>query len=480
MANTHKRSGVDRFGWRWIAIGILLIGLVALGVALNLNHNQGENSTSDAIDIDNGDAKINWDNYNTYEVTLSGSYNITAPGTYHLTGTIEDGEISVKLVDNGVARLILDTVYVKNSSGPAIACYSGDDLVIELVGANYIEDGSNYKSTYDEDVKGAIYSKADLTFKGDGSLVLKSNYQDGIVSKDDLKFNGGSYEITAKDDGIRGKDSVYVVDGDFKIAASGDGIKSTNTTDSNKGFVLIAGGKIDITKSSEGLEARKIIIDDGEVSIAANDDGINASSDNTSTTASRDPMANASEDSSIIINGGKVYVNAAGDGIDSNGYIYFNGGTVVVDGPTNSGNGALDAGIAIVMNGGEVIAVGASGMAESLGSDSSVYNISVFFTSTLAKGTKIEIRNSTGETILSHTSIKTFSHLAAGTADFKSGETYTIYINGEEYTEFTISNIVTTVGNGGYNMGGGGGTPGAPGPQGTTPGVAPDGQGMRR
>ncbi|MBR3253032.1 carbohydrate-binding domain-containing protein [Candidatus Saccharibacteria bacterium] len=451
----------------WLAGGALLLALIGVAVALNFNFGAtSDSATSDTINIDNGDAKINWDNYPTYEVELSGSYNITAPGTYHLTGSIEDGGISVKIADNAVVRLILDNVSIKNSSGPAIACYSGDDLVIELVGSNYLEDGASYSSTYDEDVKGAVYSKADLTFTGDGSLTLKANYQDGIVSKDDLKFNGGSYNIVAKDDGIRGKDSVYIADGVFVISASGDGIKSTNTTDSDKGFVLIVGGEISIKKSYEGIEARTIIIDGGEIAIFSNDDGINATVASTSTTNNRNPMMDTNENSSLIINGGDVYVNAAGDGLDSNGYIYINGGKVVVDGPTNSGNGALDAGLGIVMNGGTAVAVGASGMAESLGANSSIYNISVFFNSTLAKGTKIEIKNSAGETILEHTAAKAFAHLAAGTAGFELGETYMIYVNGEEYTTFTISNITTTVGNGGYNMGGGPNQGGATGQQG--------------
>ena len=435
----------DYTPWWWAIGGGLLLVVIGLALALNFNLGSGGSSTSSTINIDNGDAKINWDNYNTYEVELSGGYNITAPGTYHLTGTIEDGGISIKLVDNGVVKLILDNVSIRNSSGPAIACYSGDDMVIELVGENYLEDGSSYNSTYDEDVNGVIYSKADLTFRGDGSLELKANYQDGIVSKDDLKFISGTYNITSKDDGIRGKDSVYIIDGNFKILATGDGIKSTNTTDPDKGFVLIAGGTIDIAKCSEGLEGRMIIIDDGDISIVSSDDGINAVAASTTTSSNRNPMMEVNEKCSIIINGGKVYVNAAGDGLDSNGYMYINGGEVIVDGPTNSGNGALDAAGGTTMNGGTVVAVGASGMAETLGANSPIYNISVFFTSTLAKGTKVEIKNSAGETILAHTSAKAFNHLAAGTAGFKSGETYTIYINGAEYT-------TTVVGSGGYNM----------------------------
>ena len=180
----------------------------------------------------------------------------------------------------------------------------------------------------------------------------------------------------------------------------------------------------------------------------ASDDGINAggSSDNASTNA----MA-GDANCELTINGGNVYVNAAGDGVDSNGYTYFNGGKVIVDGPTNNGNGSLDSGLGIIMNGGEVIAVGFSGMASNLGSASSINNISVYFTSSQSAGTKIEIKNSNDETILEHTSAKTFNHMSAGSAYFKTGETYTIYLNGTKYQDFVIADIVTTVGNSNSN-----------------------------
>jgi len=132
--------------------------------------------------------------------------------------------------------------------------------------------------------------------------------------------------------------------------------------------------------------------------------------------------------------------------------VYFNGGKVVVDGPTNNGNGTLDAGAGIVMNGGTVIAVGASGMAETLGVNSAIYNVSVYFTTTLAKGTLVEIKDSAGETVISHTSAKTFSHLAAGTDKFVNGGIYAIYVNGEKYEEFTITSVTTTVGNSNGNF----------------------------
>lgn len=476
----------------WIFGSVLVLAMVGVAVGLNFWHSQNgsENgAVSEVIDIDNGDLKINWEKYAPVNVDLSGTYTIAAAGVYHFTGSLEDGGIVIKAnVETAAVKIILDNVSIKNSSGPAIACYNADDLVIELVGENHLEDGISY-SGYDEDVKGVIYSKSDLTFTGDGELVLKGNYADGIVGKDDLTFRNGTYNITAADDAIRGKDSVHIANGDFVITTKGDGIKSTNDTKTDKGFVLVENGNIEITSgddgvhaeksliidggeleiknSYEGLEAQKIIINNGETTIFSNDDGINASSGSSTTTNTNvrgttpGAMGDVDENSVITVNGGKLYVNAAGDGIDSNGWIYFNGGSVVVDGPTNNGNGALDAGAGIVMNGGTVIAVGASGMAESLGSSSTVYNASIFFDSTLPKGTSIAIKDSNNETVLSHTSAKTFSHMAIGTKGFENGQTYTIYIDGEKYSSFTIADIVTMVGNGGYmNAMPGGNTPG--------------------
>lgn len=469
----------------WFVLsGLALVALFAAVVFLNETHPSTNTGDASTILIDDGDLKINWNSYNTYDVELSDTLTITKSGVYHITGSLTDKNIIVNVSD-GKVKLILDNVAISNSTGPAIACYAADDLVIELVGENNLSDGNSYDASYDEDVSGTIYSKADLTFQGEGTLNLTANYQDGIVSKDDLKFISGTYNITAADDGIRGKDSVYIVNGDFTVNAKGDAIKSTNETTVGKGFVLIKdgnitissgddgihaskkliidGGTIDIKKSYEGLEAQAITINDGAISVISSDDGLNAGGGADASTTTNSQGAGAFDVNAscmLIINGGTIYVNASGDGIDSNGYLYFNGGTVTVDGPTNNGNGALDAGAGIVMNGGTVIAVGASGMAETLGSSSSVYNASIYFSSYYSAGTKVEIKNSAGETIISHTSAKAFNHMSVGTSAFEQGETYTIYVNGNSYTTFTISSITTTVGASANNTNGGGMMPG--------------------
>ena len=415
--------------------------------------------------------------------------------------------------------MILDSATIFNPTGPAILCYSAEDLVIETAGQSTVISGTTYDSSYDEDITGTIYSKADLTFQGTGELSITTGYQDAIVGKDDVKFNTGTYKIAAADDGVRGKDSVYIVDADLTIDATATAIKTTNELDTGKGFILIEGGNINLTtaenkglaatnyiliyggninletyddaihsdqyigitggtininsgddgihanteliidggdinieKAYEGVEAQVITINDGNLNIVANDDGINAGggADNSATTTNKNHKTigafDADENCVLTINGGNIYVNSAGDGVDSNGYLYFNGGTTTVDGPTNNGNGSLDSGLGIIMNGGEVLAVGSSGMAEAPNENSSVNNISVYFNKIHPAETTITIKDSTDNTIIEHTSIKQFAHLTFGSAKLKFGETYTLYIDGEENTKFTINNITNTVG----------------------------------
>ena len=509
------------FHWQWIFGCLVAILVIGLAIYLNTKHDADQiTKVASTIDVDNGDLKINWDRYQTLEIELEESVTISESGTYHLSGKLEDGNITID-AGIGEVRLILDNVSINHTSGPAIYCASAEDLVIETIGENYLSDGASYSVDYDEDVDGTIYSNADLIFNGTGSLNITGKYQDAIVGKDDVKINGGVYEITAVDDGVRGKDSVYIVDGSIETNVGADAIKSTNEIDQGKGFVLIEngtldlsasakgikapnsiliyggnislvtrddsihsnnyigivdgsiaidsgddgihadreliidGGKINVSQSYEGLEAQKVTINGGTISVKSSDDGINAGggSDDTDSSRPTGDAFNTDENCILSVNGGEVYINAAGDGVDSNGWVYFNGGETIIDGPTNNGNGALDSGLGITMNGGTVIAVGSSGMAETLGDDSAINNVSIYLSATAVAGTKITIKNSSGDIILEYTSVKTFANIAAGTGKFQIGESYTLCLD-SKCQDFTLSGVTTTIGNSRENFNG--------------------------
>ena len=511
-----RRRERKTFDPRWAILLVLLISVFTTAIIVNSDHlNEGADKIESGLDIDNGDTKINWSKYSTTEIRLEDSLNITTAGIYHLTGTLRSGEVKISVKENEPVKLILDNVSITNTEGPAINCESADDLVIELVGESTLTDGEKYNINYGEDVTGAIYSKADLTFEGDGTLVVTANYQDGIVSKDDLKFVSGSYDIAAVDDAIRGKDSVYIENGNFKLSSEADAIKTTNEENPRKGFVLIEdgnfnieaagkgveatnnilvnkgnfiigstddaihsnnyigivdgnisiatnddgmhadkeliidGGTINVSKSYEGLEAQKVTINNGEISIISSDDGINAGggADSSAETGPNNDPFKSDENCILSVNNGNIYINASGDGVDSNGWLYINGGSVVVDGPTNDGNGALDSGMGVVINGGEVLAIGSSGMAETPSSASGIVSVNVYLPTTRPAGTKIEIKDSSNKLIFTHDSAKTFSFISASSPAFNIGEEYTIYLDDEEYQSFTITEITTIVGN---------------------------------
>ena len=478
-------SAKNTGGWNknWTVAGVVALLLVAgvAGVVINkIASEKAQVATSaETIAVDNGDLNTNWEKLNEYTAELTESYTIKRGGVYYLSGEISDGMLTVEAGDDDV-KLVLNNVSIKNSSGPAIYVKSAGEVVVETAegSENYLEDGKSYATEYSAaEVEGAIFSKSDISFTGSGKLEVVANYQDAIVGKDDLTIRSGEIVISAAVDGIRGKDSVHIVGGTIEISAKMDGIKSTNDTDTTKGFVLIEGGeiaisagddgihattllqindgKIDIAKSYEGIEGGIVTINGGEIAIVASDDGINVAGGNDSSAMNRPGAQGFSvvdESMVLTINGGNIYINAGGDGLDSNYLAYMNGGTVVVDGPTNAGNGALDAERGFYYSGGTLVAAGASGMATAFSNDSAGYSASIFFSTTQVAGTKVEIKNSAGETIVSYTSAKTFQHIAVGSEKFSANETYIIYVNGVEYESFTTSQKTTTVGSGGQGM----------------------------
>ena len=470
-AEKRKRNLLPTILIICIPVVIIALALVLFGTKSSTDSQLGDNINEEALNIVTG---------NTQTIELTQSTKITQPGVYTLTGTLENGMVSIKT--NGVVQLILDNVSITNNNGPAIYVEEAKTVIVETKAGtvNTLTDSSTYNG-WDEDVCATLFSHDDLVLQGSGTLVVNGNFEDGIVGKDDLKIISGKYVVDSKDEGIRGRDSVYIVNGNFDITAGGDAIKANNSEEVAKGWVKIDGGTIvasagddgihaessleinggmiNITKSYEGLEGAKITINNGIVNVVASDDGINAAGGNDSSSPNMARYQESSSDYAIYLNGGTVYVNALGDGIDSNGALYVNGATVVVDGPTNSANGALDAESEIVYNSGSIIAVGASGMVAVPGNSSTAYSLSVFFSQNYSAGTKITVKDSDGNTILEHTSAKVFQHAVFSSEKFAQGKTYTIYVNGEEYSSVTVSGKTTQVGSGG-GMGPGGNMPG--------------------
>jgi hypothetical protein len=289
-----------------------------------------------------------------------------------------------------------------------------------------------------------------------------------ISSNGDLTIDSGTFILDSQDDAIHSNGSVTINGGTFTINAGDDGIHADYDC-------TIYDGNIDIQNSYEGIEGANIYVNGGDIQVVASDDGFNGS-DKTSTTTTTSGggfggFGNAT--GYIEFNGGTTYVNASGDGIDSNGDLVFNGGVVTVDGPTSGGDGPLDCGDnrnTITINGGTLIAGGAKQMFETP-DDSSTQN-SIYCLSVSAKsGNHIALVNSNNNVILDVENAKDMEGIVFSSDKIITGETYTIYTdatisedgtltNGTEVGSVEVSSSVSQIGEGssfgGFGGGGGG------------------------
>ena len=295
----------------------------------------------------------------------------------------------------------------------------------------------------------------------------------GLVS---VNIDGGTFIIDTADDAIHSNGSLVVNGGSFVIATGDDGLHSDATLEIN-------GGEIQITGSYEGIESAVITINAGTIHVLSSDDGINVAGgvDGSGTpggmpTRGGGPgqdMFSYSGSYYLYINGGYISVEARGDGLDINGAIEMTDGVVLVNGPVENMNGALDYDGTFNISGGFFVAVGSAGMAMAPSQSSSQASILVNFTSAQRAGTLISIQDSAGNAILTFAPTKEYQSIAFSSPDLVNGATYNIYLGGDangtvvdsllqdgtysggsQYTSLTLSGMVTSVGGGG--MGGGG------------------------
>lgn len=319
-------------------------------------------TTTDSIDInintDDDDEKIDWSKYENSDYELSKSITITESGIYNLTGQIEDGTITIDTQGN--VKLILNNVNIKNNNGPAIYVANAEDVVISTTenSYNYLEDGQKY-SGYEDEVIGTIYSHDDITFDGVGTLEIKSNNEDAIVSKDDLKIVSGTYIINSSDDGIRGKDSVYIQNGNFNINCLGDAIKSTNDTDTEKGYILIENGQFKINSTLDAIQSQtKLLIKNGSFNITTGGGSQNTSQQeswgnwrNQSTRTDTESAKGLKAGDNLVIENGEFEFDTSDDAIHCNNYAGIKNGKLTI----SSGDDGIHADTELIIDDGEII-----------------------------------------------------------------------------------------------------------------------------
>ena len=426
--------------------------------------------------------------YSKCDMIICGKGSLTVNGNYK-GGircsddlTIESGSITVTAENNGIR--------------------GSDSVVIEggSITVNAGKDGIKSTNDTDED-KGYVLIS--------GGTVTVNAGEDGIQAEQDLSVTGGTVSVTttgevasggndwgfgrndpwnnsSSDDdttskGIKSGGAMIVCGGEITVSSTDHCIHSAGTLNISNGVITLTsssgkgisshgdlqidGGRIDVLNSTEGIESKSLFtINGGEISIYATDDGMNSGGG--SDYFGFNNTADESGTHDMYINGGFIYINAAGDGIDSNGNITINGGTILVNGPTNGGNGALDCGDrnnSITVNGGTLIAVGSMQMAEAPSSSSAQSSISTQVS--LGAGSTFALQDENGNNIVVFTVAKQVQHVVISSPDINADETYTLYtdvsVSGESSGGlYDNSASVTTSGSSGYTVTAGSGSTG--------------------
>jgi len=299
-----------------------------------------------------------------YTVSDGQDIRITSAGVYVLTGTASNATVVVEAGPDDKVQLVLDGVSVTNADFPAIYIKSADKAFITVSGDSSLAVTGTFRADGGTNTDGVIFSKVDLTLNGTASLTIAST-DNGIVGKDDIKITGGTYLINASSKAVEANDSIRVADGTLTLTAGTDGLHAENEEDTDKGYVYIGGGSLTISagddgvhassvvqidggtleiSAAEGMEGTYIQINGGVISIQSSDDGLNAARKSSAYT------------STIEINDGDITIVMGGgdtDGVDANGNIIVNGGTIRV-----TGNSTFDYDGTAQYNGGTIIVNG--------------------------------------------------------------------------------------------------------------------------
>ena len=328
------------------------------------------------------------DTHSAEEAAAHTVVHITRPGTYVLSGKLSRGQVAVDLGKDAkedpdaVVTLVLNGVEVHCSVAPAVIFY------------NVYECGSDDAETAAKDVDTSAAGANVLIAEGTvndiyGSYVARIYQPESVV----LSADGTEVEEAKK---LHKYDAAFYSKMSMNVGAWGDGEATLN-----------------INAENEGLDSElHLTINGGVINITSGNDGINTNEDGVSVTTVNGGVLN------IVVNG----ATGEGDGIDSNGWLVINGGTVTASACGFSADSGIDSDMGIHVRGGTVIASG--NMLDRLEEGQ---NHAVFTFAQSQKGGSIyTLKNADGEAVAEYTPANDFSVLVVSAPELTAGE-YTFW-----------------------------------------------------
>lgn len=442
-----------------------IIGIKAKKITITLAENSKNTITDSSLYtsfIDNEKTEPNATLFSKTDLVINGNGKLTIDANYSDGIASKDGlkiidsNIEINSQDDGIRGkdyIAINNANINiNSIGDGIKSTNDED---ETLGYISIENGT-ISINAEED---GIQAETVLNISGDSNIDIKttgkvntnntSTSSKGLKAGKEITIENGNIQISSTDDSIHSNGIIIINEGKFDLSSGDDGIHA----DTN---ISINNGNINITKSYEGIESSYIEINGGTISVIASDDGINISGGNDfSSMGGRPGQNNFSQlqdtNKKLIINSGNIEINANGDGLDSNGSIYVNGGKIIVHGTTSGGDGALDYDIECVISGGDIIIYGATGMWQNPSNTSTQYSLTYKVSG--KAGDTVVLKDSSDNIIATIDAEKSYGAITISNSNIKKGETYILYVNENSAGSLTATNVVTSnVSSGGAGM----------------------------
>ena len=263
------------------------------------------------------------------QVTGNGAYAydggvvISSTGVYVISGTLDDGSITVDADDAAKIWLYFNDVNITCQDNAALIIENADKVFLTLAEGqdSVLMSGSEYETSAAEaGIDGVIYARDDLTINGAGSLTISGGPAHGITANDDLVITGGNLTVTSAKDAIHVNDSLRMTKAVMTLNAGDDAIQ----VDNEGGYIYIESGEFDITAVDEGIAAEgQITIDGGDFKIAVGtgqgSHGIKSGDTVTVNDGTIDITScyEGIQASYIDITGGDITINSVDDGLNA-------------------------------------------------------------------------------------------------------------------------------------------------------------------
>jgi hypothetical protein len=228
-----------------------------------------------------------------------------------------------------------------------------------------------------------------------------------------ITIGGGEY---AEAKGVSVDSLLTIHNGTITVSSPDDAFKS-------KTRVVMNGGTVSIPASAEGMEAPFIDITGGVIHLTSTDDGLNS-------TLGNDIEGN--DGSLMHISGGYIHLNASnGDGIDGNGNLTIDGGTIVLHGPPAQPEVGLDVNGTFRVDGGFlVVSQINSNMVETPAGVTTQRCMLFRRNQALAANTIFRVQDTQGNPLVTFAPARTYSCILFSAPAIIAGTAYEVYTGG--------------------------------------------------